>query len=133
MSEDDLSREIERQLRAALRPVAPRQEFTDELGARAGADTADRAEPAQERGIARRGFGRRGRGAPAWWLAGLAASLLMAAGIQVHLRQERERAGGLEARRQVIEALRVTSQKLDLAYETIKSESTSLSDAASGA
>jgi hypothetical protein len=34
----------------------------------------------------------------------------------------------LEARRQVIEALRVTSQKLDLAYQAIKSQSSSVND-----
>ena len=40
---------------------------------------------------------------------------------------------GLEARREVLEALRVTSQKLNLAYEAVKSQSTSLTDAQSGA
>jgi hypothetical protein len=39
------------------------------------------------------------------------------------MQQARERANGLEARRQVVEALRMTSQKLNLAYETVKSES----------
>jgi hypothetical protein len=47
----------------------------------------------------------------------------MAAGIHRHLQDQRDRQSGLEARRQVIEALRVTSQKLDLAYEAIKSRS----------
>ena len=116
-----MTEELESRLRAALRPVAPRHDFTEELIARVG---ADRHSPTEARGS-----GRRRRRAPAWWLAGLAASLLIVAGIQNHLQQARERAGGLEARRQVIEALRLTSQKLDLAYETIKSQSSSLSDA----
>jgi len=58
----------------------------------------------------------------------MAASLLIAAGIQHHLQERRETERGLEARRQVIEALRVTSQKLNLAYEAIKSQSSSLAD-----
>jgi hypothetical protein len=39
------------------------------------------------------------------------------------LQERRETQRGLEARRQVIEALRMTSQKLNLAYEVIKSQS----------
>jgi hypothetical protein len=62
----------------------------------------------------------------------MAASLLIAAGIQHHLQERRETERGLEARRQVIEALRVTSQKLNLAYEVIKSESSSPADDQSG-
>jgi hypothetical protein len=58
----------------------------------------------------------------------MAASLLIAVGIQHHLQERRETQRGLEARRQVIEALRVTSQKLNLAYEVIKSESSSPAD-----
>jgi hypothetical protein len=49
-------------------------------------------------------------------------------GIQHHLQERRDTERGLEARRQVIEALRVTSQKLNLAYEVIKSESSSPAD-----
>jgi hypothetical protein len=106
-----MSGDIESRLRAALRPVEPSDEFTRTLVARV---TADRR--------------------PAWWLtASVAASLLVAAGIQHHLQGAREREDGLEARRQVIEALRVTSQKLDLAYEAVKSQSTSLADDQPGA
>jgi len=40
---------------------------------------------------------------------------------------------GLEARREVLEALRVTSQKLQLAYEAVKSQSAPLPDEKTGA
>ncbi len=114
-----MNEDLESRLRAALRPLAPRLDFTEDLIARVSADQPSEATA--------RGFGGRTRRAPAWWLpASLAASLLIGAGIHTHLRQQHERAGGLEARRQVIEALRVTSQKLDLAYETINSQSSSL-------
>lgn len=107
-----MSEELESRLRAVLRPVAPREKFPEELIALVSADQRLKSEA---RGVQRP----RGR-APTWWLtAGLASSLLIVAGIHNHLRQSHERAGGLEASRQVIEALRVTSQKLDLAYETI--------------
>jgi hypothetical protein len=36
----------------------------------------------------------------------------------------RERQQGLEARREVIEALRVTTQKLDLAYQAVRTQTT---------
>lgn len=100
-----MSRDFESQLRAALRPAAPREEFTQALIGRIGSGNS------------------RPRRTAAWLGASLAASLLMAAGIHRHLQDQRDRQSGLEARRQVIEALRVTSQKLDLAYEAIKSRS----------
>ena len=53
----------------------------------------------------------------------LAASLLVAvlAGQQVaQVREERQaRAAGLEASRELMQALRLTSEKLDLAYEAV--------------
>lgn len=114
-----MSEDLESRLRAALRPVEPREDFTRNLIARVTADPNAQS--------SRRRFGRRRFKRPAWWLtAGAAASLLIAVGIQHHLQERREREGGLEARRQVIEALRVTSQKLDLAYEAVRSQSSSL-------
>ena len=69
----------------------------------------------------------------AWWLtASLAASLVLAVGVHQHLQQQRLQQSGLEARREVLKALRVTSQKLNLAYEAVKSQSTSLDDEKSG-
>jgi len=116
-----MSDDLESRLRAALRPVAPSEEFTQKLIARVTADQGSETHA--------RGAGRRRPKASAWWLsASLAASLLVAAGVQHHLKERRDTERGLEARRQVIEALRVTSQKLNLAYEVIKSESSSPAD-----
>jgi hypothetical protein len=121
-----MSEDIESRLRAALRPVEPSEEFSRTLLMRV---TADRSSQSNGRSHVRRRFK-----APArWFTASVAASLLVAVGIQHHLQGEHERESGLEARRQVIEALRVTSQKLDLAYEAVKSQSTSLADDQTGA
>jgi hypothetical protein len=116
-----MSEDFESRLRAALRSVAPSDEFTQNLVARV---TAHQGLEANARGTRRRS-----PNATAWWLsASIAASLLMAAGVQNHLQERRETQRGLEARREVIEALRMTSQKLNLAYEVIKSQSPSLAD-----
>ena len=116
-----MSEEFESRLRAALRPVAPSDDFTRDLIARITAEQTPQS--------AKRPLNRQRRGASArWFAAAAAASLLIAVGVQQHLRQQHDRAQGLEARRQVIEALRVTSQKLDLAYQAVKSESSSLDD-----
>jgi hypothetical protein len=102
-----VSEDLESQLRAALRPVAPRAEFAQALLGRIGSGSDLRP----------------GRRAAAWLTVSLAASLVVAVGIRQHVQDQRNRESGLEARREVIEALRVTSQKLDLAYEAIKSQS----------
>lgn len=116
-----MSEEFESRLRAALRPVAPSPEFTRNLIARVTAEKRTEANTPGGR--------RRNPKATAWWLsAGMAVSLLMAVGVQQHLQERRETERGLEARREVIEALRMTSQKLNLAYEVIKSQSPSLAD-----
>ena len=109
-----MSEDLESRLRAALRPVAPGDAFSQELIARV---TAEGVSPP-------RAAGRRRYFAPAGWLsAALAASLLLAVGVQHHLQEQHEREQGMEARRQVIEALRVTSQKLHLAYQAIENQS----------
>ncbi len=57
-----------------------------------------------------------------WLSAALAATLALAA-LGVHSWLERnERAAGLEAREQLMEALRITSEKLDLAHEAVNSQ-----------
>jgi hypothetical protein len=111
-----MSEDLESRLRAALTPVAPRPEFTQNLIARLTADERTEANT--------RGGRRRSPKTTAWWLsAGMAATLLIAAGVQHHLQERRETEKGLEARREVIEALRMTSEKLNLAYKVIKSQS----------
>jgi hypothetical protein len=114
-----MSMDLESRLRAALRPVTPDETFTRQLLARV---IADQARTKQRR------FTWRGAKPLAWWLsAGLAASLLLAVGVQQHL-EEQARQRGMEARREVVEALRMTSQKLNLAYEAVQSQASSLAD-----
>jgi hypothetical protein len=115
-----MSEDIESQMRAALRAVAPREEFSQKLVA----NVTSRLLPAR---TPRRGTAR--LHPLAWWFsASLAASVVLAVGVHQHLQQQRLQQSGLEARREVMEALRVTSQKLNLAYEAVKSQSTSLTD-----
>src|ERR1700734_61855 len=116
-----MSKDIESQMRAALRAVAPSEEFTQKLVANV---TSRLPAPPKPRRFAA------GLRPLAWWVsASLAASVVLAVGVHQQLLQQ----SGLEARREVLEALRVTSQKLNLAYEAVKSQSTSLTDAQSGA
>jgi hypothetical protein len=97
-----MSEDLDQRLRAALRPIAPSEEFAAQLVARL----------THPRSVGARRF------VPGWLAAGVAASLLLALGLERHLHNEQRE--GVEARRQVIEALRVTSQKLDLAYAAVK-------------
>lgn len=118
-----MSEEIESRVHAALRPVAPSEEFSQKLLARVMA--GQQPKPRRLLGAGARPL--------AWWLtASLAACLILAVGVQQHLEQQRLQQSGLEARREVVEALRMTSQKLNLAYEAVKNQSTSLSDEKSG-
>jgi hypothetical protein len=120
-----MNKDIESQLRGALRPVEPSDEFSRRLLARVNAAGAAPPKPRRLKEGAARPL--------VWWLgASVAACLIMAAGIQQHLQQQRLRQTGLEARREVEEALRVTSQKLNLAFEAIKSQSTTPAEEKSG-
>jgi hypothetical protein len=120
-----MSKDIESEMRAALRPVAPSEEFSQKLVANV---TSQRPAALEPRRIAP------GRHRLAWWFsASVAASVVLAVGVHQHLEQQRLQQSGLEARREVLQALRVTSQKLNLAYEAVKSQSTSLTDEKSGA
>jgi hypothetical protein len=118
-----MSKDIESEMRAALRPVAPSEEFAQRLVANV---TSQRPAKARRLAVGWRPL--------AWWFsASLAATVILAVGVHQHLQQKRLQQSGLEARREVMEALRVTSQKLNLAYEAVKSQSTSLTGEQSGA
>ena len=120
-----MSNDIESRLKAALRPVAPSTQFSEKLVAQVCAGRSMQMRP-RRLAAARRPL--------AWWLsASLAASVLLGIGVHQHLQQQRLQQSGLEARREVLEALRMTSQKLNLAYEAVKSQSTPLADEKSGA
>ena len=97
--------DLDAELRAALRPVSPSEGFTDRVMARLSAG--------------------RTRNLRARWRipAGLAAALLLGTGIYVRVQLQRQNLVGVEARRQVIQALRLTDEKLDLAYQTVKEAS----------
>jgi hypothetical protein len=115
--------DLESRLRAALRPVAPDETFSRRMLANL---VAGQSTPAQRR------FGLRAPGTAGWLSFGLAASLLLAVGVQQH-QEELARARGMEARREVVEALRMTSQKLNIAYEAVQSQAHSLTDDKPGA
>jgi hypothetical protein len=110
MSDQKMDDNLEQQLRAALRPVNPPEDFPAGVLAR----------------IAREGSVRRLRprllprspAATGWLGFGLAASVVVAVLIG-HQWQARRTEQGLEARRQLLEALRVTDEKLDVAYRAV--------------
>jgi hypothetical protein len=100
--------DLEKELRAALRPVDPDEGFAERLRARMDRD--------------RRRAPRRPPASLLWLPAALAASLLLCVGV-LHERELARQRQGLEARRQLIEALRVTGEKLDLAYRGVSDAS----------
>jgi len=107
---------FEDELRRRLRPVNAPEGFTERLMAALPARQKPVVVPFTPR--AARPSSARQFGVP----AALAASLMMAVflGIQwgVH-REQLEEQKGLAASQELMQALRVTSQKLDLAYEAV--------------
>lgn len=101
-----MSKDFEQQLRDALRPVDPEEGFEQRVMARVA------SEPPRSRTKVTR------------WVASLAlaASVAFAAVLGTHQWQERREQEGLEARRQLLEALRVTGEKLDVAYQAVNRE-----------
>jgi hypothetical protein len=107
-----MNNDIERQLCEALQPVDPEPGFTQRVMTRIASEQP------------------RGRLQPRRWPpmqfrrlpVALAASAICGAVLvnAWHVRHERQ---GLEARQQLIEALRVTGRKLDLAYRVVNPES----------
>lgn len=102
-----MSKDFEQQLHDALRPVDPEEGFEQRVMARVA------SEPPRSRTRVTR------------WAASLAlaASVAFAAVLGTHQWQERREQQGLEARRQLLEALRVTGEKLDVAYQAVNRES----------
>ena len=118
-----MSDKLDQELRRALRPVDPGDEFTRAVMARVAASkVADiRRAPTRPRFHAR---------ALPWAPAAIAASLLVAILMtHQHRQQEENMAEGLRAREELLQALRVTSQKLDIAYQVVHNESNTDSDA----
>jgi hypothetical protein len=105
-----MSNELDDELRGALRPVDPGEHFAQRVLARI-ADESPR-------------LPRPGRPLPAgfrWLPVALVASGVLCALLIHEWRLQGERQG-LEARRELIEALQVTSRKLDLAYRVVNDD-----------
>jgi hypothetical protein len=111
-----MSKDFENQLREALRPVEPDEGFEQRVMAR----------------IAREGSRRNGKVTRRISVA-LAASVAFAAVIGTYQWQLRREQEGLEARKQLLEALRVTGEKLDLAYQAVNREAQPPTDDRGGA
>jgi hypothetical protein len=114
-----MSQDIENELRRAMRAIDPPPDFT----ARVMRALPARVMPATVTGI---GVARPAARASLWTRlsapVALAASLLVAIVLGQHVAMEqarREQLAGLEASRKLMQALRVTSQKLDIAYEAV--------------
>lgn len=111
--------DVEDQLRRALRAVDPPAGFAERVMRALPARPAPA--PVVVLATARpaaRTSGWRRYTAP----AALAASLLVAVLVGQHIAVEQERQAGLAASRELMQALRVTSQKLDVAYEAVQSK-----------
>jgi negative regulator of sigma E activity len=116
---ENFANNFERELRRRLAPVDAPEGFTERLMAALPAERAPNvvafvpkaARPARQFGVP----------------AALAASLLGAVLFGMHVANERviEEQKGIAASRELMQALRVTSQKLDLAYEAVNNPPTS--------
>jgi len=118
-----MNEDFENQLRRALRPVEPPEGFAE----RVLRQLPPRRAPATVTPIAVARAARPATGPSLWRRistpTALAASLIVAVLAGRHVADERavaEQRAGLEASRELMQALRVTSQKLDLAYEAVQ-------------
>ena len=99
--------ELEKSLAAALRPVDPGEQFTQRVLARVATESAAAsAYPRHSRSVFR-------------WASATVAIVLTAGLYTVHQWQVHRTQQGLEARRQLLEALQVTGRNLDTAYRMI--------------
>jgi len=102
-----MSENLDKRLSAALRPIDPGEDFTARVLQRAAAEAAAPTVAREARRHSR----------VAWVPAALAASIL--AVVVVRHEHALRRDEGLAARAQLIEALRLTSGKLDLAFQLV--------------
>ena len=111
---ENFANELERELRRRLRPVDAPEGFAERLMAALPAER----KPAVVAFVPKAARPARQFGVP----AALAASLLGAVLFGMHQANDRalrEQQEGIAASQQLMQALRVTSQKLDLAYEAV--------------
>jgi hypothetical protein len=106
-----MSDELEKSLRSALRPVDPGEKFTQDVLAAASRPRHDAltSHPAFHRAAL--------RWASATLVVVLSAGIFAAHQWQVHRTQQ-----GLEARRQLFQALHVTGENLDMAYRMVNNQ-----------
>jgi hypothetical protein len=104
--------DLEQELRRALRPVDPGDDFTRAVMARVPSSnvvdmTRVRTRPRLQRALP-------------WAPAAVAASLLITI-VMTHSqrKEEQELAEGMRAKEELLLALRVTSEKLDIAYQVV--------------
>jgi AcrR family transcriptional regulator len=112
-----MSNDLEEQLRGALRSVDPGKEFAQSVMSRI--ESEPRARPSRPPGFQ-------------WLSAATLVAVVLGVFIthEWHARREQQ---GFEAREQLIEALRVTGEKLDLAYRVVNDEAHSPTGKNSGA
>jgi methylthioribose-1-phosphate isomerase len=108
--------DLDQELRRALQPVDPGDEFTRAVMARV---TATKVTTLPSKSVRARLSVR----ALPWAPAAAAASLLVAIFVTHEQQQREEVQEGLRARQELLEALRVTSEKLDIAYQVVHNES----------
>jgi hypothetical protein len=118
-----MNTDLDDELRKALRPVDPEEGFAERVMSRiesGPASTSARAPRARLPLLLRN------------WPAALAASVVLGVALVYGWHVERERRG-LEARRQLLEALHITGEKLDVAYRGVRRESQPSPDNDAGA
>lgn len=113
MSDERTDHDLEQSLRAALRPADPGAGFAAGVLARLAAEPARALRPPRARATA------------SWLTFAVAASVVLGLFV-AHERQVRRTEQGLEARRQLIQALRVTGEKLELASRAVNTSAESL-------
>jgi len=110
-----MNEDLDARLRKALRPVDPGEQFTQRVLTRV-ANEPKRSIPRVSKTTMR------------WASATLAASLVLGV-LAGHEWQARRTQQGLQARRQLLEALRVTRDKLDIAYRAVNDKDGSSTEA----
>ncbi|HXZ59135.1 MAG TPA: hypothetical protein VEG26_03060 [Steroidobacteraceae bacterium] len=109
MSPDLENEDLERRLHGALEAVDPGERFVPGVLARIAAEPAHAQRPPRAAAVV------------SWLAFGLAASVVVAV-LLAHEWQLRRIEEGREARRQLVEALRVTDEKLNLAYRAVNTQ-----------
>ncbi|HEX4025432.1 MAG TPA: hypothetical protein VHX52_12155 [Steroidobacteraceae bacterium] len=108
MSEQERQRELEQALRRALRPADPGEDFADRVVARLDASAAQAAPAAMP--VVRQS---RGRSAARWLPMALAACAIAAVGLGHWRHEALQRQRGLQARAQLLQALRIASANVN--------------------